>query len=72
MEDIMGLPCFWEIQLIGHYVYSFEYGKRATILRGQFSAFLQPQTTSQGLDFQIHFVINFTFPKPLVFINIEL
>jgi hypothetical protein len=72
MEDIMGFPCYWEIQLIGHFAYCFEYGKRATILRGQFSAFLQSQTTSQGLDFQIHHVINFTFPKALVFINIAL
>jgi hypothetical protein len=34
IEDIMGLPCFWEIQLINHFAYSFEYGKWASTLRG--------------------------------------
>jgi hypothetical protein len=38
MED---LPCFWEIQLVDHFAYSFEYGKWVAILKGEFSTFPQ-------------------------------
>ncbi len=68
----MDLSFFWEIQFIGHFAYSFEYGKWATILKGQFWAFSQPQVTFQGLDFQKHFVTNFKFPRASTIVNIEL
>jgi hypothetical protein len=61
MENIMDLSFFWEIQFIGHFAYSFEYGKWATILKGQFWAFSQLQVTFQGLDSQKHLSLTSNF-----------
>jgi hypothetical protein len=72
MEDIMNLSFFWEIQFIGHFAYSFEYGKSATIFKGQFWAFSQSQATFHGLDSQKNFVTNFKFPRASTFVSIEL
>jgi hypothetical protein len=72
MKDIMNLSFFWEIQFIGHFAYSFEYEKWATILKGQFRVFSQSQATFQGLDYQKHLVTNFKFHRASPFVSIEL
>ncbi len=51
---------------------SFEYGEWATILKGQFLVFPQPQGTFQGLDSQKRFFINYKFPRASIFVSIEL
>jgi hypothetical protein len=61
MEDIMDLSFFWEIQFIGHFAYSFKYGKWAIILKEQFWAFSQPQSTFQRLDSQKHLSLTSNF-----------